>query len=313
MTRFLHCILMCLLGGAASAQDCVWLPAAMLDRAIPELAPWHAYSVGQARCDFASERAVPRHFATVERVLHDSPEAARAAVRGMKGALSSLFTAEPVPTLGSAAFLGVTPIAGGELLSLTGHRDRLYVQLKLGFPSGITAAHREAGLGLAGQALGTSGQMAATEDLPQCPHLDVALLAQRMVAVRVSLPRDGTCVIRAGTQVLHVERERQTQAEDLIQYLIEDACNTQPLPALGAAARLVWGCGEGTRLLHAEGDWLLSYDYRSGAASTPEDRAWLAAVAQQRSPDREDRSPHRPGPDGRGSAYDSAMDTIETP
>ena len=287
MTRFLRCILMCLLGGAASAQDCAWLPAAMLDRAIPELAPWRAYSVGQARCDFASERAAPRHFATVERVLHDSPGAARAAVHEMKNALSSLFAAEPVPKLGSEAFLGVTPIAGGELLSLTGHRERLYVQLKLGFPSGITAAHREAGLDLAGQALGTSRQMATTEDLPQCPHLDVALLAPRMAAVRVSLPRDGTCVIRAGTQVLHVERERQTQAEDLIQYLIEEGCSTQPLPPLGAAARLVWGCGEGTRLLHAEGDWLLSYDYRSGdAASTPEDRAWLAAVAQRRSPDR---------------------------
>lgn len=268
--------------GGVAAEDCAWLPAAKVDAALPEFAPWRAHTVGQVSCHFSSERVMPRHALTAERTLHDSPEAARAAAMALKEALSGMFTPDPDPVLGDAGFAGVAEIHGGTLLNVTGHRGPLFVQVKFGSPSGITQPHRIAGLGIADHVLGTAAQMAETENLDQCPHLDVALLASRWPKVRVSLPQEGACAIRAGDEVLAIEIERQTQADDLIQYLIGEDCASEPVPALGASARLAWDCGPEIRVFHAEGKFLVRLELRTGKTPTAGDRAWLASVAVRR-------------------------------
>lgn len=276
------CLPLLLLSSGVFAQDCAWLPTAIVDEAVPDHAPWRAFGGEQGRCDFASDATDAPTFITVERSYHATPAEAESAASSMREALAGLFTALPEPSLGSEAFTGVAAIHGGELLSVVGHRERLYVEVKLGFASGIREPHRPAGLALARYALGTAAQLAETEGLKHCPQLDVASLGPNFSDARVSLPKEGTCVIRAGTHSLTLEIEHQSQADDLIQYLIKEDCTTEPVPALGESARLVWGCGKKTRLLHGEGKTLVSYDYASSRPSHPEDRSWLAEVAARR-------------------------------
>ncbi len=267
----------------ALADDCAWLPAAVVDEAMPAQAPWRSYENAQGRCSFSAQAPGPRRSITVIRNYHGSAAAAADASTAMREALASLFTARPEPTLGAAGFSGVAEIIGGELLNMIGHRDRLYVEVKFGFADGIRDEYRPVALGLADRALGTAAQLAATEDLAQCPHLDVAVLRPRFAEARVSLPTQDACLIRSAGQSLTIERERQSDPDDLIQYMIDERCATAAVPALGASARLLWNCaGNRTRLLHAEGTWLVSYEYASGQASTPQDREWLSAVAQAR-------------------------------
>jgi len=273
---------------AAVAAKCPFVDAALLNKGLPDGAPWRVMSGGQGECSFvAKDMSVSFGFS---HMVSESTEKATEAAKSMKEAVAPTSRVEPQPVLGEYGIdYNMKNEAGmpdEKSMFFYGHNGRVGVSGYLNLKNAITAQQRDFAANLIASTLGVAGSARALKKETNCPYFDNDLVKSLLPSgdVTVSIPNKDSCVVSASGSVLMVSVNRNAQnAQAASNMLKGSGCTVDPLPKFGKVAGIAHHCSGGNpraQILFVSGDRM--FDVTLVPTSEPSDaqRATLIELAE---------------------------------
>lgn len=274
---------------ALAASKCPFVDAALLNKGLPEGAPWRVMSGGQGECSFMGGTDTGVNFGFSHMVAETSDKAAQAAA-SMKDAVAPTSSVEPVPALGEHGIAyRVKNDAGGvdpKSLFFYGHRGPVGVSGYLNLASAITAAQRDFAASLIASTLGVATNAKALAKESRCPFFDDALVKRLLPSgdVTISVPNKDSCVVSASGSVLMVSATRSAQSAQAASNMMKDnGCTVDRLPKLGRIAGISHHCTGGNpraQVLFVSGDRMFDVTLVPPSEPSETQRATLVELAE---------------------------------
>ena len=256
---------LCLLavsGTAAAAAKCPFIDVALLNKGLPDGAPWRVMSGGQGECSFtAKDTSVSFGFS---HMVSESTEKATEAAKSMKEAVAPTSRVEPLPALGEHGIdYNMKNEAGmpdEKSMFFYGHEGRVGVSGYLNLKNAITAQQRDFAANLIASTLGVAGSARALKKETSCPYFDNDLAKSLLPPgdVTVSIPNKDSCVVSASGSVLMVSVNRNAQNAQAVSNMLKgNGCTVDPLPKFGKVGGIAHHCSGGNpraQILFVSGD-----------------------------------------------------------
>ena len=256
---------LCLLavsGTAAAAAKCPFIDVALLNKGLPDGAPWRVMSGGQGECSFtAKDTSVSFGFS---HMVSESTKKATEAAKSMKEAVAPTSRVEALPVLGEYGIdYNMKNEAGmpdEKSMFFYGHEGRVGVSGYLNLKNAITAQQRDFAANLIASTLGVAGSARALKKETNCPYFDSDLVKSLLPPgdVTVSIPNKDSCVVSASGSVLMVSVNRNAQSAQAVSNMLKgNGCTVDPLPKFGKVAGIAHHCSGGNpraQILFVSGD-----------------------------------------------------------
>jgi hypothetical protein len=237
-------------GTALAATKCPFIDVTLLNKGLPEGAPWRVISGGQGECSFAAkDTSVSLGFS---HMVAESAEKATEAALSMKDAVAPTSRVEPLPVLGEYGIGYNMKDDAGRFnetsMFFYGHRGPVGVSGYLNLKSAITVAQREFAANLIASTLGVASNAKALARETNCPYFNDDLVERLLPSgeVTISVPNKDSCVVSASGNVLMVSVTRSAQAAQAVSNMLKsNGCTVDPLPKLGKIAGISHHCSGG--------------------------------------------------------------------
>jgi hypothetical protein len=238
-------------GTALSATKCPSIDVALLNKGLPDAAPWRVMSGGQGECSFMAAKDTSVNFGFSHMVAESAEKAAEAAV-SMKEAVLPTSRVEALPALGEHgiayqmqdAARGVDP----KSMFFYGQNGRVGVSGYLNLGSAITNAQRDFAANLIASTLGVANSTRALAKETNCPYFSDVLVKALLPPgdVTISVPDKNSCVVSASGSVLMVSVTRSAQSAQAASNMMKgNGCSVDALPQLGKVAGISHHCSGG--------------------------------------------------------------------
>jgi len=266
-------------GTTLAATKCPFIDAAVLNKGLPDGAPWRVISGGQGECSFtAKDMNVSFGFS---HMVAESTEKATQGARSMKDAVVPTSRVEPLPVLGEYGI-------GYNMKNKAGMADEksMFFYGYLNLKNAITTAQRDFAANLIASTLGVASNARALKKETNCPFFDDALVKRLLPAgdVTISVPNKDSCIVSASGNVLMVSVNRSAQSAQAATNMMKDnGCKVDPLPQLGKIAGISHHCSGGNpraQILVAAGGRMLDVTLVPTAEPTEAQRATLVELAE---------------------------------
>jgi len=285
-TRICCLLLALVLGPAARAQECPWLPEGRMDEAYPRMAPWRTMAGGVGRCKFISGGRQPNNVVSLTSMVKASPGEAESYVRSLHESMAGTYQASSLPALGPGGF-GARQ-RGDEtsgVLVLVGHGGKVVVMAQLAFRARVTEAEESVAVGLAKETLAQASDPAAQKAATSCPYFDEAGLKKLLPGkgLEVQVFGETSCMAQAGESVLVLSIVAADDPQQVAASLTGGGCRTEAVEALGPGASLSWGCTGGNpraSVRYTEPRRVVEMHLTPGREPTAEERKGLVELAR---------------------------------
>ena len=235
---------------APAATKCPSIDVVLLNKGLPDGAPWRVMSGGQGECSFmAKDTSVNFGFS---HMVAESAEKATAAALSMKEAVGPTSRVESLPVLGEYGIdYSMKNDAGmpdEKSMFFYGHSGRVGVSGYLNLKNAITAQQRDFAANLIASTLGAAGNAKALKKETNCPYFDDSLVKSLLPSgdMTISIPNKDSCVVSASGSVLMVSVNRSAQSAEVISKMLEgNGCTVDRLPKFGKAAGIAHHCSGG--------------------------------------------------------------------
>lgn len=234
------CTLLLLLAAATPAVACEWLGDSP-QRELAALGSWELSQASPGECRFVIEGAGARSFVSVSRHGFDSEALAIEKVESDRSSFAgdSRFELRDEPAAHGYGTLTESPGGEGPIASVQARKGLLVAQA---IAAGKAAQREDWYRIVRVLAEAALSDESVAQALAHCPMLDSARVRELLgPSASVEQPGDGRCVFRSALGVLQLKRQKG--AHELIEHITPDGCDSEPLPALGAAARVTRDCG----------------------------------------------------------------------
>ena len=247
-TLFLIGIYLLAAGGTAlAATRCPFVDVTLLNKGLPDGAPWRVMSGGQGECSFsAKDTSVSFGFS---HMVAESTEKATEAALSMKDAVAPTSRVEPIPALGEYGIGYDMKDDSGRLnetsMFFYGHRGPVGVSGYLNLKAAITVAQRDFAANLIASTLGVANNTKALAKETNCPYFDDDKIKRLLPSgdVTISVPNKDSCTVSASGSVLTVSATRSAQAAQAVSNMLKsNGCTVDPLPQLGKIAGISHHC-----------------------------------------------------------------------
>jgi hypothetical protein len=235
---------------ALAATKCPSIDVTLLNKGLPDGAPWRVLSAGQGECSFMA-RDTSVNFGYSHMVSASTEKATEAAL-SMKEAVAPTSRVEPLPVLGEHGIAYNMKNDAGmpdeKSLFFYGHRGALGVSGYLNLKNAITTQQRDFAANLIASTLGAASSAKAMAKESHCPYFDDDLVKRLLPAgdVTISVPSKDSCVVSASGSVLMVSVNRSSRAaEAAVNTMKDNGCTVDPLPKLGKIAGISHHCTGG--------------------------------------------------------------------
>jgi hypothetical protein len=273
---------------ALAAAKCPFIDVTLLNKGLPDGAPWRVLSGGQGECSFmAKDTSVNFGFS---HSVSESAEKATEAALSMKKAVAPTSRVEPLPALGEYGMAYNTKNVAGmpdeKSMFFYGHSGRVGVSGYLNLKNAITTQQRDFAANLIASTLGVAGNARALKKETSCPYFDDDLVKRLLPAgdVTISVPDKNSCVVSASGGVLMVSVNRSAQSAQAVSNMLKGSgCTVDPLPKLGKIAGISHHCSGGNpraQILFVSGDRMYDVTLVPTSEPTAEQRATLAELAE---------------------------------
>lgn len=283
---------LCLLvagSNALAATRCPSIDVTLLNRGLPDGAPWRVMSGGQGECSFMAAKDTSVNFGFSHMVAESAEKAVEAAV-SMKDAVVPTSRVEALPALGEHGIVyqmkddtgGVDP----KSMFFYGQSGRVGVSGYLNLGSAITAGQRDFAADLIASTLGVASSAKALAKETNCPYFKGSLVRSLLPAgdVTISVPDKNSCVVSASGSVLMVSVTRSAQSAQAVSNMMKgNGCSVDPLPKLGKVAGISHHCSSGNpraEVLFASGGRMFDVTLVPSMEPTEEQRATLVELAE---------------------------------
>lgn len=232
-------LLLLFLTTAAPAADCEWLGDTPR-KELAALGRWEVAEASAGQCRLAVENERGRSTVKVSRQGFDSSALASGEIAATRKSFSGAagFELRDEPTLQGFGTLIESPGGEGPIVSVYARRDALMAHAIGGGSAALREDWYRIVRTLAEAAL---ADVEAAQRLASCALLDNARAGELLgPAISVEQPEAGLCVFRSAVGMLQVERQKG--AHELVEYITPDGCDSEPLPALDATARVTRNC-----------------------------------------------------------------------
>ena len=235
---------------APAATKCPFIDAALLNKGLPDGAPWRVLSGGQGECSFtAKDTSVSFGFS---HMVSESTEKATEAAKSMKEAVAPTSRVEPLPVLGEYGIdYNMKNDAGmpdEKSMFFYGHSGRVGVSGYLNLKNAVTTQQRDFAANLIASTLGAAGNARALKKESNCPYFDDSLVKSLLPAgdVTISVPNKDSCVVSASGSVLMVSVNNSAQSAQAVSNMLKSSgCTVDPLPKFGKIAGIAHHCNGG--------------------------------------------------------------------
>jgi hypothetical protein len=250
-TSFLLGLILLAAGSTAlAATKCPSIDISLLNKGLPDGAPWRVMSGGQGECSFmAKDTSVNFGFS---HVVSESAQKATEAALSMKDAVTPTSRVEALPLLGEHGIAYNMKNEAGmpdeKSMFFYGHRGALGVSGYLNLKNAITTQQRDFAANLIASTLGAASSAKAMAKETNCPYFDDALVKRLLPAgdVTISVPSKDSCVVSASGSVLMVSVNRSPRAAEAAANTMKDnGCTVDALPKLGRIAGISHHCSGG--------------------------------------------------------------------
>ena len=238
-------------GTALAATKCPLIDVALVNKGLPDGAPWRVLSGGQAECSFMGSKDTSLSFGFSHMVSESAPKATSAAL-SMKDAVMPTSRVEPLPTLGEYGIAYSMKDQAGHAddksMFFYGHRGAVGVSGYLNLKSAITVAERDVAANLIASTLNVASSAKAMAKETSCPFFDEDLVKRLLPAgdVTISVPNKTSCVVSASGAVLMVSVDASPQSAQAATNMMQDnGCTVDALPKLGRIAGISHHCASG--------------------------------------------------------------------
>lgn len=282
----LYLLLAC--GTALAATKCPLIDVALLNKGLPDGAPWRAMSGGQGECSFMGAKDTGQSFGFAHMVAESAPKATAAAL-SMKDAVVPTSRVEPLPVLGEYGIAYGMKDEGGQVndksVFFYGHRGAVGVSGYLNLASVITVAQRDFAANLIASTLGVASSAKAMAKETNCPFFDEAMVKRLLPAgdVTISVPNKTMCVVSASGAVLMVSANASPQSTQAVANMLKDnGCTVDVLPQLGKVAGISHHCTGGNpraQVLFVSGGRMFDVTLVPTSEPTDAQRATLVELA----------------------------------
>ena len=267
-------------GATARADECAWLAAAEVDKALPAYAPWSVLYGSDQGCNFTG-RSDAQFGATP--VVKESVGDANQFVKEMRESVAQYKRAE-APQLGKDAFSYRPPPEAtdpAKTIFFVAPSKKVVMMVNFTTPQPLTAAEIDAAAKLARASLEVGRDRETVAAALECRWFDDG-------ATRALLGRgydqqsfEGGCIAsgKAGHLSVTVGSVAHMQAHNADS---AKRCTTEPVPSLGNGAMLAWDCREASPhalVRRIVGDHLVEYSFVPPQAPTPAQRELLVELA----------------------------------
>jgi hypothetical protein len=275
-------------GTALAATKCPFIDVTLLNKGLPDGAPWRVMSGGQGECSFtAKDTSVSFGFS---HMVAQSADKATEAALSMKDAVAPTSRVEPLPALGEHGIAYSMKDAAGtadeKSMFFYGHRGPVGVSGYLNLKRAITVAQRDFAANLIASTLGVASNAKALAKETNCPYFDDALVKRLLPPgdVTISVPDKNSCVVSASGNVLMVSANRSAQSAQAASNMMKgNGCTVDPLPKLGKIAGISHHCNGGNpraQILFVSGDRMFDVTLVPTGEPTEAQRAALVELAE---------------------------------
>jgi hypothetical protein len=235
---------------ALAATKCPFIDVTLLNKGLPDGAPWRVMSGGQGQCGFsAKDTSVSFGFS---HMVAESTEKATEAALSMKDAVAPTSRVEPIPALGEYGIGYSMKDESGRFnetsMFFYGHRGSVGVSGYLNLKGAITVAQRDFAANLIASTLGVASNAKALAKETNCPYFDDGLVKRLLPAgdVTISVPNKDSCVVSASGSVLMVSANSSPQSAQAVSNMLKSSgCTVDPLPKFGKVAGIAHHCSGG--------------------------------------------------------------------
>jgi len=273
---------------APAATKCPFIDVALLNKGLPDGAPWRVMSGGQGECSFtAKDTSVSFGFS---HMVAESTEKATAAALSMKEAVTPTSRVEPLPALGEYGIdYNMKNDAGmpdEKSMFFYGHNGRVGVSGYLNLKNAITTQQRDFAANLIASTLGVAGNARALKKESNCPYFEERLVKSLLPAgdATISVPNKDMCVVSASGSVLMVSVSRSAQSAQVVSNMLKgDGCTVEPLPKFGKVAGIAHHCSGGNpraQIMFVSGGRMFDVTFVPTAEPTEAQRAMLVELAE---------------------------------
>ena len=275
-------------GTAFAATNCPLIDIALLNKGLPEGAPWRVMSGGQGECSFtAKDTSVSFGFS---HMVAESTQKATESASSMKDAVTPTSRVEPLPALGEYG-IGYTMKGDAGRFNETsmffyGHRGAVGVSGYLNLKHAITTAQRDFAATLIASTLGVASNAKALAKETRCPYFDEDLVKRLLPPgdMTISVPNKDSCVVSASGNVLMVSVNRSAQSAQAVSNMLKgNGCTVDALPKFVKAAGIAHHCGGGNpraQVLIASAGRMLDVTLVPTAEPTEAQRTTLIELAE---------------------------------
>ena len=273
---------------ALAATKCPLIDVALVNKGLPDGAPWRVLSGGQGECSFMGSKDTSISFGFSHMVAESASKATEAAL-SMKEAVTPTSRVEPLPVLGEYGIgYGMKDEAGhvdDKSMFFYGHRGAVGVSGYLNLKSVITVAQRDFAANLVASTLMVAGSAKAMAKETNCPFFEDDLVKRLLPTgdVTISVPNKSMCVVSASGAVLMVSANASPQSAQAVSNMLKDnGCTVDALPKLGAIAGISHHCTSGNpraQVLFVSGGRMFDVTLVPTSEPTDAQRATLVELA----------------------------------
>ncbi|HET7063390.1 MAG TPA: hypothetical protein VFI49_03875 [Rudaea sp.] len=273
---------------ATAATKCPFIDAALLNRGLPDSAPWRVMSGGQGECSFtAKDMSVSFGFS---HMVSESTEKATDAAKSMKEAVTPTSRVEPLPVLGEYGIdynmKNDKGMPDEKSMFFYGHSGRVGVSGYLNLKDAITSQQRDFAANLIASTLGVAGSARALKKETSCPYFEDSLVKSLLPSgdMTISIPNKDSCVVSASGSVLMVSANSSAQSAQAVSNMLKGSgCTVDPLPKFGKVAGIAHHCSGGNpraQILFVSGGRMFDVTLVPTSEPTEAQRATLVELAE---------------------------------
>jgi len=276
---------------AWAAEECGWLPAARLDKAFPDMAPWSTMTGGKVgACKFLSDSTRPPNVFSATQMVKGSPAEAEAFARNLRGPMEKSYEVAAMPTLGAAGFSYKPKAAdgssNGRSMFFVGHRKQIAVMGSLNLQQAITPAQLAVAQSLLEEAFKLADDSAGLAAASDCKYFVEPVLKRLLPGPGYSVQVLGStsCMAQASGLVVTLAVTEGRGLEALASRMGDPSCTVEQLPALGQHATLAYGCKSGSArasVIVIQPTRMLNYTFVPKREPTADERALLVDMVTQ--------------------------------
>ncbi len=289
--RLMFLLALYLLAAASAVQaatKCPFIDVALLNKGLPDGAPWRVMSGGQGECSFsAKDMSVSFGFS---HMVAESAEKATEAAKSMKDAVTPTSRVEALPALGEYGIdynmKNDKGMPDERSMFFYGHSGRVGVSGYLNLKNAITTQQRDFAANLIASTLGVAGSARALKKETSCPYFEDSLVKSLLPSgdVTISIPNKDSCVVSASGSVLMVSANGSAQSAQAVSNMLKDSgCTVDPLPKFGKVAGIAHHCSGGNpraQILFVSGGRLFDVTLVPTSEPTEAQRNTLVQLAE---------------------------------